>query len=151
MTEGKSQHHSGNGNRSYRLHNIYQVNISLTRWENLPTTGSVVRTEEEFNWLISRRTVIPLSVYPSHWFRLSEEWFSTARLYSLWRWSSGKGRGEGSHRALNWSPMKVGCWINARPCKTRVCVWVFVWRCVRDDSVNKSDGQDNAHSLCLGF
>lgn len=43
-------------------------------------------------------------------FRLSEEWStSPERLYSLWRWSSGKGRGEGSRRALNWSRTKVGC------------------------------------------
>lgn len=43
-------------------------------------------------------------------FRLSEEWStSPEKLYSLWRWSSGKGRGEGSRRALNWSRTKVGC------------------------------------------
>lgn len=41
-------------------------------------------------------------------------------------------------------------------CKTlqdaRLCLGVCLALCAsRDDSVNKSDGHDNAHSLCLGF
>ena len=41
-------------------------------------------------------------------------------------------------------------------CKTlqdaRLCLGVCLALCAsRDDSVNKSDGHDNTHSLCLGY
>lgn len=60
----------------------------------------------------------------------------------MWIWSSGKGRGEGSHRASNWSRMKVGCRMNARPCETRVCVWVFVWRCMAAETTVSTKAAD---------
>lgn len=135
------------------IHNIYQVNISLTRWENCRRQNLLVRTEEKFNWLISRLTVIPLSVYPSHWFRLSEEWFSTARLTIF---PLKMEFGERKRRRKSQSFKLVtdeGRLLNK--CKTlqdaRLCLGVCLALCASgDDSVNKSDGQDNAHSLCLG-